>query len=74
MGKGLRTVYENDEKYTFRLIYNGGGEGYICLEPQNCLANCAGAPFSREEAGFDFLRAGESKVYKSKIFMEDFHL
>ena len=74
VGKGLRTVYENDEKYTFRLIYNGGKEGYICLEPQNCLANCAGAPFSREEAGFDFLRAGESKVYKSKIFMEDFHL
>lgn len=70
-GKGLRMVYENDEKYGFRLIYNGAGEGYICLEPQTCLANCQNSPFPREEAGFDFLRAGESKVYRSEIYLEE---
>lgn len=37
----LTLVYENDEKYGFRLIYNGNADEYICLEPQNCLANCA---------------------------------
>ena len=68
---GLRAVYENDEKYGFRLIYNGGEVGYICLEPQTCLANCQNSPFSRDEAGFDFLRAGEGKTYRSKIFMEE---
>ena len=67
---GLRIAYENDEKYGFRLIFNGGEEGYICLEPQNCLANCPNAPFSREEAGFDALRPGESKIYRSKILLE----
>lgn len=70
--KRLRMVYENDEKYGFRLIYNGGSDGYICLEPQNCLANCPNSPFSREEAGFDFLQPEESKTYRSKIFLEEF--
>lgn len=28
--KRLRIVYENDEKYGFRLIYNGGSDGYNC--------------------------------------------
>lgn len=70
----LRLVYENDEKYTFRLIYNGGSEGYICLEPQNCLANCANSPFSREEAGFSYLRAGETKIFRSKIYIEEIKL
>lgn len=69
--KRLRMVYENDEKYGFRLIYNGGSDGYICLEPQTCLAGCQNSPFSREEAGFDFLKIGESKTYRSKIFLEE---
>ena len=69
--QGLRIVYENDEKYGFRLIYNGGNEGYICLEPQTCLANCPNAPFERSETGFDFLAEGESKTYRSKIFLEE---
>ena len=67
----VQAVYENDEKYGFRLIYNGGSDGYICLEPQTCLANCQNSPFSREEAGFDFLQAGESKTYRSRIFLEE---
>ena len=70
LGSRLRMVYENDEKYGFRLVYSGGNGEYICLEPQNCLANCQNAPFSREEAGFDFLTVGESKTYHSKIFFE----
>jgi aldose 1-epimerase len=71
IGNGLRVVYENDTKYGFRLIYNGGEDGYICLEPQTCLAGCQNSPFSREEGGFDFLQAGESKIYRSKIYLEE---
>ncbi len=67
----LRIVYQNDEKYQFRLIYNGADDGYICLEPQTCLANCQNSPFSREEAGFDFLKPQESKTYRSKIYLEE---
>ncbi len=67
---GVRMVYENDEKYGFRLIYNGSADEYICLEPQNCLANCANAPIERERAGFAYLKPQETKVYTSRIYIE----
>ena len=69
--KQLSLVYENDEKYQFRLIYNGNADEYICLEPQNCMANCPNAPFNREEAGFDYIQPGKSKIYRSKIYIEE---
>ena len=64
-------MYENDERYAFRLIYNGGEDGYICLEPQTCLANCQNSRFSREEAGFDYVCTGESKTFNSRIYLEE---
>lgn len=67
----LRIVYDTDEKYGFRLIFNGGEEGYICLEPQNCLANCQNSPFSRSEGGFDYIKANSSKTYRSNIHIEE---
>ena len=65
----LSLVYENDEKYQFRLIYNKGD--FICLEPQNCMANCPNSPFERKSAGFDFLKPKEIKKYYSKIHICD---
>ena len=61
----IKYTYENDEKYSFRLIYNQGE--YICLEPQNCMANCQNSPFERGCAGFDFLKPKEIKRYYSRI-------
>lgn len=68
-GKNLSLVYENDEKFGFRLIF--GRDGYICLEPQNCLANCANSPLDRKEAGFDYIKPGEVKEYHSKIYIKE---
>lgn len=70
-GRDLSVVYENDEKYGFRLIYNGNADEYICLEPQNCMANCPNSPFTREEAGFDYIEAGKSKTYVSKLYITE---
>lgn len=61
----LSLVYENDKKYQFRLIFNRGE--FICLEPQNCMANCQNSPFERKNAGFDFLKPKEIKKYYSQI-------
>ena len=69
--KDLSVVYENDEKFRFRLIYNGDASGYICLEPQTCLANCPNAPVSREEAGFACVAPGASETYLSKIMITE---
>ena len=69
--KRVRMVYDSDGKFGFRLIFNGGDDGYICLEPQNCLANCQNAPFPRSETGFDWIEAGKSKKYCSSIYLEE---
>lgn len=71
VARNISMVYENDEKYQFRLIYCGSDEKYICLEPQNCMANCANSPFERSETGFDFIEPGKSKVYYSRISVKE---
>ena len=68
-GRDLSLVYENDDKYAFRLIYNGNADEYICLEPQTCIVNSPNSPFSKEESGFDWLSPGKTKSYNSKIYI-----
>lgn len=70
IGNGLCMVYENGAEYGFRLIF-GNGAGYICLEPQTCLANCQNSPFPRSENGFDFISPHSLKIYHSKIYPEE---
>lgn len=67
----LSLVYENDEKFGFRLIYNGNADGYICLEPQTSLANSPNYPVSREEACFGWLAPGKTASYTSRIFISE---
>ncbi|MBO5224391.1 MAG: aldose 1-epimerase [Clostridia bacterium] len=69
--KNVTLVYENDEKYKFRLVYNGNADNFICIEPQTGMANTPNSPFGRTYAGFDFIKSGESKIYKSKIYIKE---
>lgn len=71
LSKKIKVVYENDEKYKFRLIYNGNADEYICLEPMTCMANCQNSTFDREYAGFDYIKPGKTKKYISKIYIEE---
>lgn len=66
----LKIVYTNDDKMLFRLIY-GEGNGFICLEAQNCMANSPNSPFDRNFAGFDYIPPNEEKVYCSKIELRE---
>ena len=69
--KGVKLEYENDGKYAFRLIYNGDGSEYICLEPQTCLANAPNSPFSIEEAGFQYIEPGKKREFVSRIRIKE---
>lgn len=66
----LKVVYENDKKFGWRLIYNGNGEDYICLEPQTCMVNCQNSELDRSFTGFDCIKPGLSKKYVSKIYID----
>lgn len=72
LSKNIKVVYENDEKFNFRLIYNGNAKEYICIEPMNCMANCQNSPFDRDYAGFDYIEPNKSKKYVSNIRIEEF--
>ena len=65
----LKIVYENDKKLGWRLIYNGDGEDYICLEPQTCMVNCQNSEFDRKFTGFDYIEPGLSREYISRIYI-----
>lgn len=66
---GVSVMYRSSANLGYRLIYNGQADGYICLEPQSCIANCQNSPFERDSVGFDFIAPGETKTYKSRIFL-----
>jgi len=68
--KGLKIVYSNDEKFGWRLFYNGDAGKFICLEPQTCMVNCQNSELKREYTGFDYIKPGEYKKYVSKISVE----
>lgn len=70
-GQDLSLVYENDEKFHFRLIYNGNADGYICLEPQTCLVNCPNLPVGTDESGLDWIAPGQTKKYISRIYLAE---
>lgn len=66
--KKVGILYENSENMKFRLIYNGNGQEYICMEPQNCLVNCMNIKsFQDEYTGFSFIKPGDSWRCWSKM-------
>ena len=67
----IKVVYENDMKFDWRLLYNGNADGFLCIEPMTCMANCQNSPFDRKYAGFDYIAPYKSKEYVSKIFLTE---
>lgn len=65
---GLKMTYENSEKMKYRLIYNGNADEFICLEPQNCMVDCANAKGnSPEYMGFMHIEPFETVKFKAHI-------
>ena len=71
---GQRVVYENDEAWRFRLIYNGDADGFLCLEPQNCMVDAPNNVFGRKRSGFDAIEPGAKRCFRSAIRLEQIPL
>lgn len=67
----IKLIYENDEKFGWRLFYNGSADNYISLEPMTCMANCQNSPVDRIYSGFDSIAPYSSKEYISKIYLKE---
>lgn len=66
-GKNVSLVYENDEKFKYRLLYNGDGKEFICLEPQTNFVNFFKAKKPKDIPYFDVILPSGTKVYVSKL-------
>lgn len=64
----IRVVYEVDEKFSYRLIYDGDGEDFICLEPQTNMVNAPNIKGYEKE--IDVILPNASKEYVTKIRIE----
>lgn len=64
----IKVSYEVDEKFKYRLIYNGDGEDFICLEPQTNMVNALNLDGYENE--IDVILPNQSKEYVTKIWIE----
>lgn len=67
---GVIVRYES-KGFPFRLVYNGNADGYICLEPISSAADSPNNLLGREYSGFDYIKPNETKVYHTRIFVEE---
>ncbi|MBQ3235371.1 MAG: aldose 1-epimerase [Clostridia bacterium] len=65
----MRVEYKNSKNLNFRLIYNGNADEYICLEPQNAMANAVNAPQGRDYGGFTYIKPDRKITFKSEILL-----
>ncbi|MDD3336517.1 MAG: aldose 1-epimerase [Eubacteriales bacterium] len=70
MRKKISLRYSADENYGFWIVYNGGRQDLICVEPQTWVNNCPNAPFDRQETGFSYLSPGEARTYRTYLTIE----
>ena len=70
-GGEIKTVYENCRELSYRLIYNGAADEYICLEPQNCLINGVNKEIGGDAKKYDIIPPKSSIIYTSKIYITE---
>ena len=68
--KRLKVVYCVDERFGWRLLFNGGRQDFICLEPQTCMVNCQNTDLDPAYTGFDFIAPHACKKYVSQIYVQ----
>ncbi len=64
---GVTVRYTAGSTYRYWMVYNGGHNDFLCVEPQSWLSNCPNAPFDRNQQGFDYLAPGEIRVYETNM-------
>lgn len=63
-GAGTLTCRAGTE-LPFQMLWNGGGgQGFVCPEPQSWLVDAPNLPLPREESGFFILSPGAQKSYR----------
>ncbi len=64
-GENGHLDFEFDRDIRFLMLWNnGGGSGFLCVEPQNWLVDAPNLRLEPEASGFQYLRPGQSQSWQ----------
>lgn len=72
---GYTIEYTVDPSYRFWVLWNGGGgQGFVCPEPQTWAVNAPNLELSKEETGMRLIHPGEVVTLTSRLCSGTFHI
>ncbi len=67
---GYSVVYDADESFKYWMVYNGGNEDFLCVEPQTWINSAPHAPAKMGDVNIIGIEAGETKEFVTYMSVE----
>ncbi len=68
--KGIDLVYEVSDAFKFWVFWNqGGGKGFVCMEPQTWMINAPNCGLDASLSNFSPIKANSQEVYETLIYL-----
>ena len=68
----IKAVYDVDEKFSWRLFYNGDANEYICLEPQNVCVDALNAGLGGIYSQIESIPPKDCREYFTRISVSEY--
>ena len=67
---GYSVVYDADDSFKYWMVYNGGNEDFLCVEPQTWINSAPQAPAKMGDVNIIGIAAGETRDFVTYMYVE----
>ena len=67
---GYSVVYDADDSFKYWMVYNGGNEDFLCVEPQTWINSAPQAPAKMGDVNIIGIEAGETRNFVTVMKVE----
>ncbi len=67
---GHTLVYDADNSFKYWMVYNGGNEDFLCVEPQTWINSAPQAPAKMGDVNIIGITAGETREFVTYMYVE----
>lgn len=67
---GYSVVYDADNSFKYWMVYNGGNEDFLCVEPQTWINSAPQAPEKMGDVNIIGIKAGETREFVTTLKVE----
>lgn len=67
---GYSVVYDADDSFKYWMVYNGGNEDFLCVEPQTWINSAPQAPQKMGDVNIIGIKAGETRQFVTTLRIE----